>query len=153
MSNISDIYDKILSKMETLYPNHTRIPRAESLPDNIDKLLTKGYGLKFNSMIRVEHEFQNIAFEFEFGAVFTREIISHDVDTDPKDTGYKEILEDIVTFGKNFYDVTLLGISDKIENIDIVSSTGVETVLTDNYRYWSSEVSFTVQIREKTLSC
>jgi len=148
MSKISTIYDQIHTALAALYPNHTIIPNAISLTDNMDNLLVKGYGLKVGPQTAIEHEFNNFATEREFIVVFTREVPRMDISQSEFQTYEKELLEDIYIVQNDFYNVDQIGIEASISKIDLGPVSPVEFVRGEKNNFISTEASFLFAVRE-----
>lgn len=149
MSNVTVIYDQIISKLGTLFPTRTRIPNPYSLVDNNDRLLKFGYGLKVGSASFSEFEFCSRVSQRTFSVVFTYEMYRTDSDFFQFDDVSKKLLEDVNTIQGLFFNYNELDIEQNILKVDIDSVSEVEMVLgSGNTKYLSMEASFLFQIKE-----
>lgn len=149
MSNVSIIYDQIVDKLETLFPTRTRIPNPYSLPDNNDRFLKFGYGLKVGSASFQEFEFCSRVSNRTISVVFAYEMFRTDSDFAPFDDVSKKLLEDVNTIQGLFFDYNELDIEQNILKVDIDSVSEVEMILgSGNTKYLSMEASFLFQIKE-----
>lgn len=148
MSKISTIYDTLLAKLALIYPTKIRIPNAYDLASNGDPFLRNGWGLKLNSSIYFEMDFCTYANDREFAVALTREIIKTDTQTDQIDSVTKLLLEDVNTLQKELINPSQLGIIEYIQLITLGSTTGITEVFTNNEKFLSIEVVFSVKLSE-----
>lgn len=148
MSNVSTVYDTILAAIASLFTSKTRIPNAYSLQDNDDYLLRDGYGLKIGGASPASSDFQAFKIDREFIVVFSLEVPRVDTQTDIIDTKSKEILENIYTLQRKFYNPERMTIPAYVENITLGSIGGIEYVISNKSNFISMEASFTFSIRE-----
>ncbi len=151
MSKISTIYDQLISVViPTLLPDHTRVPNAYSLEDNIEGLLRQGWGLRVNSSSPTEDgsdfkSFNNIR---SFSIIVVREVVKTESEFDTLDTVSKNLLEDIYTLQKDLLNVDQIDIETSIEQISTGATSGIEFVLGDKFNFAFIEAEFEINIRE-----
>jgi len=148
MSNITDVYNAILSELVTLYPNKTKIPNPYSLQDNPSNFLKNGYGLTIESTTREDGEIKNIVLEYNFTIVLTKEIVRTDSDDEKIDDNTILLLEDLFEGQKRFYQVDQLGVADKIRIIELGTATNYETFVTGDNNFISGSFEAAIQITE-----
>lgn len=148
MSNVSTIYSQIVTKLGEVFPTHTRIPYAYSLPDNNSNFLKKSYGLTVGPANFVESEFCNRVSQREVTVIFTREVLRVDSDFAPIDMIVNELLEDVNTVQGLFFSYEELGIEVNILKVDIEGVSGIEEVLANNAKFLTMAASFSIQIKE-----
>lgn len=146
-TKISEIYDSVVSSLNTLYSTKTRIPNPYSLPDNPEQLLKDGYGLKFGGSNLESYELCRRKEVASFSVVLTREFFKLDSDVDSFDDPTKSILEDAESFKSLFYATNNIG-EEEIIDINIESTSGLENVQGDKYNFISIEVTFTIKYFE-----
>lgn len=151
MSNISTLYDTLLSTLSTLLPSssdYTRIPNASNLEDNIIQFLRQGYGLIYSGSTQEPSEFCNFAIDHNFAVVLTREVIKTESQTDQLDTVNKALLEDAYKLQNDFYNVDKLGIPDSITRLNLGSVSGITDVIIGKKYFKSIEVNFNILVTE-----
>jgi len=148
MSKVSTIYDACLTTLATLFSTKTRIPNPYSLPDNHQPLLVNGYGLRVDSSTQVSGEFCNFVTDRTFTIIVTRELIKLDSKQDGFDTVIKNLLEDVYTIQKRFYNVDTLGLTNTIDNVVLASTSNVLEVNSGKFNFLAVEVPVIVTIRE-----
>jgi hypothetical protein len=148
MSNISTIYDTLLSRMLAIFPAKTRIPNAYDLPSNGNVFLRDSWGLKVSSSTSFEMEFNTYANDREFSVVLTKEVIKTDTQTDQIDTVSKSLLEDVNTLQKELINSYQLGIYSSIQLITLGSTTGITEVFATFEKFLTIEVSFNIKLSE-----
>lgn len=148
MSNVTTIYNTILSELAKLYKNKTRIPNAYSLVDNNKNFLTDGYGLVIGDASYEEFEFCNFVVNRTITVVLTKEMFRVDSATSETDDVSIKLLEDIYELQSLFYSYDELGIQENILKIDIGSVTGVESFFNDKQNFISMSASFQFFIKE-----
>lgn len=148
MSNVTTIYNTILSELAKLYKNKTRIPNAYSLVDNNKNFLTDGYGLVIGDASYEEFEFCNFVVNRTITIVLTKEMFRVDSATSETDDVSIKLLEDIYELQSLFYSYDELGIQENILKIDIGSVTGVESFFNDKQNFISMSASFQFFIKE-----
>ena len=107
MSNISTVYDTVLTTLGTLLPSKTRIPNGYDITENNIHYFRDGYGLKLGSAAPLESEYCNFRLENEFTVVLTKEVYKTDSQTSQTDTAVKALREEVVTLQKDFLNHTL----------------------------------------------
>lgn len=144
MSEISDVYDAIISKMEALFPAKSRLPNPYSLTDNPDRCLKDSWGIAVSNGSRQELTFCHLQLERIFTIIITRETFILDSKTDGFDSSVKSLLEDARTVQLEFYKLDELGIEDKIDKLDVLTSSGIEDVFNGKKKFLKIEVTISV---------
>lgn len=158
MSNVSIIYDRIVEKLIELYEsdidpakNRTRIPNPYSLPDNNDRFLKYGYGIKVgpSGPSNQLDEWCTKNVDQQISIIFTYEMFRTDSEHVPFDDKSKLLLEDVNTIQQIFFSYNELEIEQFVAKIDFGEVTGVELVINSgNSKYLSMEANFTFTIKE-----
>jgi len=148
MSEISDVYDAIISKMVELFPNKPRIPNPYSLQDNPDRLLKDSWGVSVGDGSRTELSFCHLQLERSFEIVLTREMFTIDTKEDGFDFSVKSLLEDARTVQLEFYKLDELGIADKIDQLDISGTGPISTIFGEKYKFLSLSINITVKVSD-----
>ena len=147
-SKISSVYDAIVSELEALYPNKTRIPYPYSLTDNNARFLIDGYGFTIGSANFEQFEFCNFMTSREVTVVITKEIFRTDSDAITVDDVAKALLESVYEVQKLFYSYNELNVPSDIAKVDIGSVSAVEEVISGKQSFLSMSASFNFFILE-----
>lgn len=148
MSKISTVYDAILSELETLYSDKTRIPYSYSLTDNNARFLINGYGLTVGASSFQELEFCSFMNSRELNVILTKEVFRTDSDVDVIDGITKALLEDVYKVQKLFYSYNELGVEASIAKVDLGGVSSVEEVNSGKQSFLSMTASFNFYILE-----
>jgi hypothetical protein len=146
MSNITNIYTNVLTKLAALHPLKARIPNPYSLPDNNDNFLISGYGLKVGGSTPIGFENDSFVNQRIFSVVYTYEATATNSDTDVPDDISLKLLEDVYEAQRMFFAEDKMGIPE-ILSVDLGSCSEIAPIGTGR-KFLSIEVSFTIAIRE-----
>lgn len=149
MSKITTVYNAIISQLQTLFPNKTRIPYAYSLPDNNARFMQDGYGLVIGGANFEQLEFCDFMIARDVTVVFTKEVFRTDSDFNVIDDITRQVLEDIYQVQKLFYSYNELNVPNDIAKVDIGSVSAVEEVLSGKQSFLSMSATFQFYIIEK----
>lgn len=149
MSKISTVYDAILTELQALYPDKTRIPYPYSLPDNNVRFLSSGYGVIVGPAAFEQFEFCDFMTTRDVTVVVTREAFRTDSDYGVIDDITKNLLEDIYKVQKLFYSYNELNVPNDIAKVDLGSVSAVEEVASGKQSFLSMSASFNFFIIEK----
>jgi hypothetical protein len=149
MSKVSDIYDAIIAEMDTIFPSssYTRFPNAYDVLDNPVQFLNKGYGLRYDGQARLPFEICNRRESQTFTAILTARWDRIETRQDAIDSPVKGLLESAKLFKDAFYATDHIGSVD-IMKIDSVSTSGLESVVGDNFRILKIECQITIDYFE-----
>ena len=143
-SNITPIYNAIISQLGTLFSSKTRIPNPYSLSDNMAQFLDNGYGLRVGPASPAEpFEFCSLLVGHTFTVVLTKELQKLDTEFAQLDSVVLAFLEDIVSVQNLFYSYSELGIEANIAKVDVGERSALEQVNTDKFSYVTMSQSFT----------
>jgi hypothetical protein len=148
MTNISTVYDTLITSLATLFSTKTRIPNPYSLEDNPHHQLTNGYGLKVNGSTVADSEFCTVSQTTDFGIVFTKQVVKLDSDNDGYDSAIKELLEASNTLQINWLKNNQIGIEANITQVNFINTSGVDFVVAGKNNFVTIEVGFSIQVRE-----
>lgn len=151
MSNISTVYNAILTRLGFIYSSntsYTRIPDPYELENNKEIFLRKGYGLKYNGASPVEGELNQYNNVHSFSIVLSRENIKLESQFTPVDDVTKNILEDVYRLQQDFYASNELNAQSSINIIDLGDVTPITTVFGDKDKYKTTEIFFNLNICE-----
>lgn len=147
MSKVTKAYEGIICQLQKLYPNKSKIPNPYSLPDNIDKFLIDGFGIKIDNGDPVESEFCVFSIGQQVSIVLTRELVATDSDTKVHDDINLKLLEDVYKLRKMMSSPDRLDVSS-ISIVNLGGNSGVTEVIAGKRKYLSIEVAFILEIEE-----
>ena len=148
-SKITDVYNRIIVVLDTLFPSKTRIPYPYSIERNNSRLMIDGYGLLVGSSTFEELEWCGFLNSRSIGVVFTRSLFKVDSSTLETDNLIKAMLEDVYTVQESFYNYNELDIPAKIARVDITDVSEPEEVNAENSSFLSMTANFNFFIYEK----
>lgn len=153
MSKISTAYDDIISELDTLFPNKTRLFNSYSITDNPVHIVRDGYGLRYlGANLSGDSEYcKSFNDEHLFEVVFTYEYVRTEQQLTPFDDGNKDLMESAFITRQRLYRPDKLGDALNIEDVVIGSTTGIVEFLVGKNRFISLTVSFTIKIKEDFL--
>ena len=148
MSNVSTIYDAILTAVGALFPNKTRIPNTLTLEENPDQLMRDGYGLRADDETPVELSFCTFSRNRVFTIRLTKEVVTTDMQTTQMDTAIKALLEEVVLLQKDFMNPDQIEVETSIEIIRMAGTSAVSAFSGDRENFILIDVSFEIQITD-----
>jgi len=148
-SKVSDIYDRIIVVLAALYPNKTRIPYPYAIERNNARFMIDGYGFKVGPAVFEELETCGFVNSRTVGIVFTRDVFKLDSSASELDGIIKDMLEDVYTVQKSFYNYNELDIPAKIAKVDIVDVSEPIEIVAEKSSLLSMEATFNFWIYEK----
>lgn len=128
MSNISTVYDQILSVLAVLFPDKKEIPIPDELIKNDIPHLNNGYGVVIGPALPEEFEFNQYMEVRQIAIVFTERVDTLRSDASKAKTVKKNILEDEVTLKKDFLNNDQISIASNIQNIEWVNSSEISLI-------------------------
>lgn len=135
MSQISTLYDALVTKIAALYPNHKRIPNPYTPSENNALILNKGWGIAFQSAQNSEEHLgcYKLSIERGFTVVHTRRYIALESDVTTKAAVEKDLFEDQFLLMQSLEtDITLSG---QEVTVKWVSDGGLEFVSSGNDKF------------------
>lgn len=148
MSKISTVYSALISEIETLFPNKTRLHNPYSLDENPDLVRKDSWGLKVEGASREEIEYCNLSLSRTFTMVFLRQFVSLAGKEDGFDAVTLGILEDQQSFSQLIFSPSELGVEPDIVRIEIESISGIQELATGEKKYLFGEITFNITISE-----
>lgn len=147
MSKITPVYRGVMEKLAEIFPQKSLIPDPYDLKNNVDNLLTEGYGLKVGGDNPVTTDWCSFSNARTFTVVFTREMVATASNPDiPNDTSLL-LLEDIYESRHLMNSPDRLGIT-QIDNVELGGSTPVTEVFVGKRKFLSMECDFNITISE-----
>jgi len=148
MTRISSVYDDMLTELETIFPNKLRIPNVYSLVDNPSTFMRDSYGLRVDAAERASREINLFSRIRNFSVVFSREIVTTEIQTTQTDTAVKAMLDDIYTAQKEFLGADDFGSSANLDIANVGSFSGIEYFNIDKSNFITSEVAFSIMVSD-----
>ena len=147
-TKISTVYPVLVSLLGTLFPTKTRIPYANDIQNNTDLFLRDGYGIWVEDVTLPIYQFNNYTCSYNIPIVLTKEIIHKDNDITNYDSGILSLLEDMNTLVKRLHNPDQIGQEANIENITVENVTPIQTIITENKKFFSITISLRLEITE-----
>lgn len=151
MSKVSTVYDSLITKLVEIFPSKTRMHNPYEFRDNAELMIKDAFGVRVGPATRAEMEFNKLTLSRSFTVVFARSFATTGSAADAFDAVSKLILEDQQTFLNNIYSPNELGAQTAIDQIEINDISGVDFVATNEKKFISSEVQFTITISESVI--
>lgn len=151
MSNVSTVYDGIITKLDTLYPGKQRLHNPYEFSDDVELTLKDAWGLKVGQATQEVIEYCNLSVARNFSFVLVRQFATVGKKEDAFDSVSKGLLEDQQTFLNNFFSPTEIGISNIIDQITFDSIGGIDFVQTAQKKFLFCEISFKITISESVI--
>lgn len=151
MSKVTTIYDQVLTVLAILYPagsGYTRIANPYDLSDNIEQTLAQGWGMKTGSASPRDSQFNQFTNTRIFTIVLSRQVIKLESDPVPIDIATKEMLEDIFTGQKDFFNNDQIDIPNDIEAVDLGPQSEVQYIDKGTEKFISMEFDLLIQFTE-----
>jgi len=106
MSDISTIFDGVVSRITGLLPNHTRLSNPYAIDENSDHQLKKGFGVALGpgrNTKRIICEKHSV--ERSIIVTITRQVFAKENDTTKRDDMVKNLLEDHAILIKDAWNI------------------------------------------------
>ncbi len=125
MSKVTTLYEDLIAKMVSLYPDHKRLHNPYSVSENNERFLQKGWGIQVLSGNNSQRQVScQLSVERDFGIVLSRKWFSMEQRTAQKETAEKALLEDQFLLLDAFSGAADQ-ISDAIVRSQFVSDSGI----------------------------
>lgn len=139
MSNISTIYDALITRVSAVLPNHNRLPLNTNIDLNMESRLRQGWGLSFaagaiNTNRVMAGNGGKMSVDRSFLLSITRQEFVQDQNASGRATAEKQLLEDQFLVIEDLEKDPKLGTSICI-NARYVSDNGLEFVFPDERKY------------------
>lgn len=142
MSTTSDVFDAIVSVIETALTSAVRLSNSYKTSDNPDHYLRNGFGVQLGPAVTNRMSTYSVGFKRTFSFVLTRQVYATDNDQSTRQEAEKQILEDQLSVLKAFEADRTLG--GKTLAIDYESDGGVEFVNADSKQFIELKTNVTV---------
>lgn len=142
MSNISDIYDSLVTRLQAVFPNHTRLPHSAFLENNPSFFLRQGYGVHFGPAVNPERLVGcQYSIDRSFLVSLTREDVATNLDPVVTATAQKNLMEDLKLIIDDLHQNTTF-------KFRYVSDGGIIPVFDDKKKFLFIENVFNVEYFE-----
>lgn len=144
MSNFSDLYDAIVTRVETVFPNHTRLPNPYKIEENNEAFLRQGWGLSMTSGTNSNRQLScSISIQRSFTISLVRKFYAVESNVDNKVTVEKQLIEDQLLLIKDLCDNSSLDATNSL--VDFESDDGIEYVYGDKDNFLVLNSTFRVE--------
>lgn len=148
MSNITTVYNSLISGFTALYPAKTRMHNPYDLDNNPDICKKDSWGLKVGSASQLTEEFCHLSIARQFTLVLMRQFITLSSKEDGFDAVSVSLLEAQQSAAGLLFSPTELGVALIIDIINISDISGVQELTSGEKKYLFSEVTFNITISE-----
>lgn len=147
MSNFTTVYDQIITTLETLFSDKKELPNPDNLLDNPDPELADGFGVIIGPALHADFDYTEFYENRDITIIFTESVVRLEGDEVNFKTIKKNIIEDTVTLKKDFLANDQISVASSIQQIDLVTSTGVD-IIPGKEKILTASVTFTFGISE-----
>ena len=151
MSRAATVWGKMVVVLDSLLSSvsgYKRIPNVDTLDDNINSVIRKGYGLRYNGASPSQGELHNFVNNHSFSVILTREVVKLETQVTAYDTAVKELFDDAYTIQRDFMNADQIGEETSIRLIDIGNVSGVTDIFSNNKRFKTIDVNFNILVSE-----
>lgn len=153
MSEISNVYDDIITQLETIFPDKCRIPNVYSLEDNAVQFLRNSWGLRVDEAAPTTRDFTSFSRVRNFTIVLTHEVLRTCSQTSKIDNVVKSLLESVNTLQLSFLSGDQFGSSKNLDIVNVGSFTGFNYFFFDKSNFLTTEIAFAVQVSNSYGGC
>lgn len=150
MSNFTNLYDGIKTRIETVLPSasgYMRLYNPYELNRNPENILRKAWGIAIGSAVNTNRELScRISIRRDLTVTLTRKAIATDNDSVSKTNTEKDLVEDQLLLIKDFCDNSDL--PNTIGIVEYVSDTGVTRIFDEKENFLALQTTFTVEYFE-----
>lgn len=144
MSNFSTLYDAIVTRIETVLPNHTRFPNPYKVEENSETLLRQGWGVALNGASNTNRELScRVSIRRDFTVSISRKFYALESNVDNKESVEKQLIEDMILLIQDFYDNTAL--PGALGIVGYQSDAGINYVFTAKDNFLVLPITFSVE--------
>lgn len=148
MSKISNIYNALISNLESLNTGKDRMHNPYSLDNNPDICKKNSWGLRVLEANPEQLEWCHLTLSRSFTVVFMRHFITLTSKIDGFDAVSLALMEDQQATCNLLFSTDELGVPEDIDKIDITNVSGVQEMESDQKKYLFCEVSFNIILSE-----
>ena len=150
MSNLTNILDKIRATLPTLtgFSAKTEIPNPYNLEDENINFLREGWGIRVgDSSPQTDTSHPDYTLVTDIEIVLTERVVATSSNADPLFNVTKNIINDLAILEADFTYMpmstsTRWSSSDKITDVNVVSSSGIGNVTSGKFNHISKGITF-----------
>jgi hypothetical protein len=147
MSNVSSIYDAIITRIQAVLPTAQRLSNPFVLEENDVLVLKNGFGLKMGSGRNTRRlVLPKLSIERVFTVVLTRQIYALDTNPSGKAATEKQLLEDQVSLIKDIENDPTIGQVTMKAVYD--TDTGVNFLSSNDEQFYGTEIEYRIEYFE-----
>lgn len=149
MSDITDVYTALQTRLAAIYPNHRRLTNPYKIDQNAETNLFLGYGVQ---VLPGENSKRNISCKISiqrtFLVILVRKFRSLELDRIGKETTEKALLEDQFLLIKDIESDPNLGVPTIVARAEWLNDGGISFVFGDKDSYMKLENTVEVEYFE-----
>lgn len=151
MTKISDAYDLMILRLQTLFPDHRQIPNPYKLDENSELLLRQGYGLSISVGENTNRQVGcQMSIRRDMIVSLTRVVRANEFDVSAKDSAIKQLFEDQYLLIKDVETYPGLNSND-IVSAKYTTDNGIQFVFGEKDNYMALETTIAVEYFENLL--
>ena len=144
-SKISTIYDALLTRLASNFPNHQRLPVVYSIESNPENYLDQGYALVIGAGLNSKRHLScQLDIERTMTVVLTRQFWALELDASPKAAVEKLLLEDQYTLIADFEKNIALN-DPSVSACEFVGDNGIEIVFLNKNSFLKITSTFRIR--------
>lgn len=148
MSNISTVYDAMITRIETLLPTYKRLTNPYKISENNERFLDIGYAVALGPATRgTGYVNSKVRVHRDFTVSLTRKYYAKETDVAAKATTEKQLFEDQILLIKDFEKDPTIN-SSGANLVAYESDGGIEHVFSNKDQYLLLRSTFTVDYLE-----
>ena len=149
MSKQSDIYDELVTQLETVLPDHHRLHNPYDLEENDENFLRQGWGIAISSGSNSNRTFcPKISIQRNYNIIITRQYYALQHDAVAKAVTEKQLLEDQLLLIENLCNNTEL--SGNTGHVIFETDGGIERIFGAKDQYMALQTIYRTEIFEET---
>lgn len=147
MSNISDLYDEMVTRVSTVLSSHKRLTNPYKIEQNTKGILTLGWGIRLGPMVNSQRTMcPKISLDRDTIIIITRKFIAQETAVTIKADAEKNLMEDQLLVVKDLCDNSNL--SGVLGNVDFLSSSEIIQIFGDKDNFIALESTFKAEVFE-----
>ena len=151
MSNITNIYDAVITEVSGLFSTKTRIPNPYDLTNNPVNFIRDGWGLKVSGAAAVNGEICTITQNRTFTVIITKEVYRTDTNSTAIDDTAKDLLEDAKTLIEGMEAADQIQANSSISIINYAGSSDIALYGASKSHFLLLEVNFDIMYKENRI--
>jgi len=129
MSNVSTVYDALVTRIGTVLSSHRRLTNPYSIEQNMEQILKKGWGIAWGSGENTKRFLSDInSIKRLFPVIICREYKARELDITTKASTEKLLFEDQKLLITDFKNQNQLTVVQGINHVTFSSDEGIQKV-------------------------